>query len=240
MAGKTANSQSNSSRYKVPSTPGWCGEAGALCVGGSSTQPRIFLFKRLERDAKLINQRQITIKMMSLSDSSQHEANAPSWQILQANYCPETCYFMVLAKHSQKLSSSTLMNCKSACNREIPKATQSTGPNSCQAWRSITQHYERQGLQKPLERGNFYMKSTELGMTFQLLHLPVYVKRITLITFGFCFVSLQLCSALCSLLLLVGRLVLYRSLISLLPLQQGCKKSFFGSWTVKSKIINLD
>lgn len=128
--------------------------------------------------------------------------------------------------NSQKLSSSTLMNCKSACNREIPKATQSTGPNSCQAWRSITQHYERQGLQKPLERGNFYMKSTELGMTFQLLHLPVYVKRITLITFGFCFVSLQLCSALCSLLLLVGRLVLYRSLISLSPLQQGCKKAF--------------
>lgn len=128
----------------------------------------------------------------------------------------------------QKLSSSTLMNCKSACNREIPKVTQSTGPNSCQASRSITQHYERQGLQKPLERGNFYMKSTELGMTFQLLHLLVYVKKITLITFGFCFVLLQLCSVLCSLLLLVGRqtLVLYRSLISLLPIQQECEKAF--------------
>lgn len=140
---------------------------------------------------------------------------------------------------SQKSSSSTLMNCKSACNREIPKATQSTGPNSCQTLRSITQHYERQGLQKPLERGNFYMNSTELGMTFQLLHLPVYVKRITLITFGFCFVSLQLCSVLCSRLLLVGRLMLYRSLISLSPIQQGSEKSFFESWTAKSKIINL-
>lgn len=128
----------------------------------------------------------------------------------------------------QKLPSSTLMNCKSACNREIPKVTQSTGPNSCQASRSITQHYERQGLQKPLERGNFYMKSTELGMTFQLLHLLVYVKKITLITFGFCFVLLQLCSVLCSLLLLVGRqtLVLYRCLISLLPIQQECEKAF--------------
>lgn len=72
------------------------------------------------------------------------------------------------------------------------------------------------------------MKSTELGMTFQLLHLPVYVKKITLITFGFCFVSMQLCSVLCSLLLLVGRqtLVLCRSLISLSPIQQGCEKAF--------------
>lgn len=74
------------------------------------------------------------------------------------------------------------------------------------------------------------MKSSELGMTFQLLHLPVYVKKITLITFGFCFVSLQLGSVLCSLLLVVGRqtLVFYRSLISLLPIQQRCKKVFLN------------
>lgn len=72
------------------------------------------------------------------------------------------------------------------------------------------------------------MKSSELGMTFQLLHLPVYVKKITLITFGFYFVSLQLGSVLCSLLLLVGRqaLTFYRSLISLLPIQQGYQKAF--------------
>lgn len=40
------------------------------------------------------------------------------------------------------------------------------------------------------------MKSNELGMTFRLLHLPVYARKITLITFRFCFVLLQL--GLCS------------------------------------------
>lgn len=71
------------------------------------------------------------------------------------------------------------------------------------------------------------MKSSELGMTFQPLHSPVYVKKITLITFGFCFVSLQLGSVLCSLLLVAGRqtLVFYRCLISLLPIQQEYKKA---------------
>lgn len=86
------------------------------------------------------------------------------------------------------------------------------------------------------------MKSSELGMTFQLLHLPVYVKKITLITFGFCFVSLQLGSVLCSLLLLVGRqaLTFYRSLISLLPIQQGYQKAFSALRLIKSKTTNLD
>lgn len=40
------------------------------------------------------------------------------------------------------------------------------------------------------------MKSNELGMTFRLSHLPVYARKITLITFRFCFVLLQL--GLCS------------------------------------------
>lgn len=70
------------------------------------------------------------------------------------------------------------------------------------------------------------MKNNELGMTFRLLHLPVYVKKITLITFGFCFVSLQLGSVLCSLLLVAEdrHQCFQRSVISLLPISQGCKK----------------
>lgn len=76
-----ANSKSNSSTvlYKMPSPPGCRGEGRALCVDGSSSQPRIFLFKRLKRDAKLVDQRQSTIKITSLSDSSQREANTPSF-----------------------------------------------------------------------------------------------------------------------------------------------------------------
>lgn len=99
----------------------------------------------------------------------------------------------------------------------------------------------KQGLQKPLEKGNFYMRSNELGMTFQLLHLPVYVKKTTLITFGFCFVSLQLGSVLCSLSLAMGRQtrVFYRSLISLLPIQQGCKKAFLDQKLLSLKPLRL-
>lgn len=101
-AGKMANSKSNSSSCIIQNAFStrrpWRGKSS---LRGWLQQPRIFLFKRLKRDAKLMDQRQITIKMISLSDSSQHEANAPSWQILQVSYCPETCYFIVLAKHNK-------------------------------------------------------------------------------------------------------------------------------------------
>lgn len=85
------------------------------------------------------------------------------------------------------------------------------------------------------------MRSSELGMTFQLLHLPGYVKKTTLITFGFCFVSLQLGSVLCSLSLVMGRqtLVFSRSLISLSPIQQGCKKAFLDLRLLSLKPLRL-